>query len=466
MPVKGFRLSPTGGAGGGEAGSNTLGMSNLGNTSGTTGVISGSAIRYLFAGGNNVTLSQSLDGVSGTVTVSAFNQTGSQYSAGISTIGNTAGNTGLASQRLVLAGGNNITLSGSTDGGSMTVTVSGAAGGEAGSNTLGMSNLGNTAGTTGIVSGSAIRYLFAGGNNVTLSQSLDGVSGTVTVSAFNQTVESQSVGMSNLGNTSGTTGIASGAQIRYLLAGDNQITISQSLDGASGTASISGANPGAQNMSFWQNAIPASTDNAVNRAITYDSLFFFPLDIGNNIFAGNMTVETVLLGMTNNYTQSSKPFTSSFLFGLYTVNGTQLSLINSISTTWGVSQQGTQTVPVQSSLYQGKRFLTMNSSLASAQLSMRQSLYYGAWLFRSSSNSNNASLYGAVFLESGVRSGTMGVGTTTGQTIWGGMPFHGVYSASTSALPESIANEDLRKTEVIAYFVPHLIFNNLQVTTF
>lgn len=65
----------------GAAGSNTLGMSNLGNTSGTTGVISGSAVRFLLAGGNNITLSQSVDAanVSATITISAAN-TGSTLS--------------------------------------------------------------------------------------------------------------------------------------------------------------------------------------------------------------------------------------------------------------------------------------------------------------------------------------------------------------------------------------------------
>lgn len=50
---------------------------------------------------------------------------GTTFTAGLSNIGNTAGTTGLATDRLVLAGGNNITLSGSTNAGSMTITISG-----------------------------------------------------------------------------------------------------------------------------------------------------------------------------------------------------------------------------------------------------------------------------------------------------------------------------------------------------
>lgn len=171
--------------------SNTLGISNLGNTAGTSGVASGGQVRVLFAGGNNVTLSQSVNGASATITISGANT---------------------AAQ-----------------------TVE--------SQTLGISNLGNTAGTSGVASGGQVRMLFAGGNNVTLSQSINGASGTITISGANipaQTVESQTLGISNLGNTSGTSGVASGGQVRMLFAGGNNITLSQSINGASGTITVSG----------------------------------------------------------------------------------------------------------------------------------------------------------------------------------------------------------------------------------
>jgi hypothetical protein len=52
-----------------------------------------------------------------------------QFSGGNSNLGNTAGDTGVVTGRLVLVGSNNITLSGSTNGGSMTISISGGAGG-------------------------------------------------------------------------------------------------------------------------------------------------------------------------------------------------------------------------------------------------------------------------------------------------------------------------------------------------
>ena len=210
---------------------------------------------------------------------------GAGYTAGLSNIGNTSGNTGAVTGRLILAGGNNITLSGSTNGGSMTVAISGAAGGGA-AFSAGASNVGNTSGNTGTVSN---QIVFAGGNNITLSQSTAAGGVTLTISAFNQSqfvlsdsnglawgtngstvtgsytvptqsVESQSIGMSNLGNTSGTTGIASGGQVRFVLAGGNNITLSQSLNGASGTITVSAFNQTVQTQNV---VVPAASNSTI-----------------------------------------------------------------------------------------------------------------------------------------------------------------------------------------------------------
>jgi hypothetical protein len=107
-----------------------------------------------------------------------------------------------------------------------------------------MSNLGNSAGTSGIASGSNVRFLFAGGSNISLSQSLNGASGTLTINGANQTTAAQSLGMLDSGNTDGTSGYASGYLVNYVFVGSQNITLSQSLDGASGTVTINGMYPG------------------------------------------------------------------------------------------------------------------------------------------------------------------------------------------------------------------------------
>lgn len=102
---------------------------------------------------------------------------GAGLSAGMSTNGNTSGDTGLVTGRLALMGGNNITLSGSTNGGSMSLTISAANLAAAGAHSEGISNVGNTAGTSGVVTD---RMVFVGTNALTLSQSVNGGSATIT----------------------------------------------------------------------------------------------------------------------------------------------------------------------------------------------------------------------------------------------------------------------------------------------
>ena len=95
---------------------NVVDVSLSGNTSGTLALISSGTM--ILAGGNNITLSQ--HGQS--VTIQA--NTAAAFSGGVSNIGNSAGNTGVTGTQLVLAGGNNITLSQVTGANGATVTVS------------------------------------------------------------------------------------------------------------------------------------------------------------------------------------------------------------------------------------------------------------------------------------------------------------------------------------------------------
>lgn len=226
-----------------------------GNTDGATASISSGVMTL--AGGNNITLSQAGNAV--TVVGAAG---GAGLSAGLSNIGATDGNTGLVTGRLVLAGGNNITLSGSTNGGSMTITVSAPNLGAGAGYTAGISNIGNTSGDTGVV---ASRLVLAGGNNITLSGSTNGQSATVTISAFNQSVQTQmtglSAGVSTGGNTAGTTGVVSN---RIVFVGSNGVSLSQSANADSATITIRDM---AKSFYKWEpligNASSSNTSNAV-----------------------------------------------------------------------------------------------------------------------------------------------------------------------------------------------------------
>ena len=101
-------------------------------------------------------------------------------------VGNTAGTnaTTITTQgALVLSGGNNITLSGNSN----TIVISAGAAGtvnQTGPN-IGVSNLGNTLGSTGTVSTGNV--VFAGGNGITLSQSTGAVGSNATITIIGNT---------------------------------------------------------------------------------------------------------------------------------------------------------------------------------------------------------------------------------------------------------------------------------------
>lgn len=206
----------------------------------------------------------------GSLIISAPNTTAlTQLSAGISTVGNTVGTTGLASAQLVLAGGSNITLSGSTSSGSMTVTISGvnpSVNFSAGttSNNLGTVVFSNSNGVSFGLNGSTITGsvaaqtnqtagLYALGNTTQNSSttldartlSFNGL-GAMTVGYSNGNIQMSapalSAGVSTGGNTSGNTGTYSG---QVVFAGGNNITLSvSSAAGGAQTITISGANAG------------------------------------------------------------------------------------------------------------------------------------------------------------------------------------------------------------------------------
>lgn len=236
------------GGAGGAGGSFSAGVSTIGNTSGATKTVSN---QIVFAGGNNITLSQATDAGGATVTVSgpslaAYLTTAMQSGAGSQFIYTTAGlnltnvSATLASNSLSLSVGNYITTARASNDAVGLVTaktnvtwtvnsngISLDAGGYAGigtsatnasitlnSNGLaisvdppgagagftgGVSTLGNTLGDTGTVSN---RIVFAGGNNITLSQSTAAAGATITISSPNTVAQTnQTVGLYGLGNT-------------------------------------------------------------------------------------------------------------------------------------------------------------------------------------------------------------------------------------------------------------------------
>lgn len=160
-----------------HAGVFSMGVSNVGNSAGNTRVDVG---RFVLAGGANITLSQATAANAlNTISIVGGAGGGGNFSAGVSTGGNTAGDTGITGTRLVFVGTNNVTLSQATDANGGTISIS-AAGGGAGQFSGGVSNLGNTAGATGIT---GTQNVFVGSGVVSLSQTTGANGGTISILA-------------------------------------------------------------------------------------------------------------------------------------------------------------------------------------------------------------------------------------------------------------------------------------------
>lgn len=187
------------------AGSDTAGVSNLGNTAGTSGVISGDSIRLLFAGGNNITLSQSINGSSATITISGANAGGAQ--TGISGI--VVSDATYTSGTISFSNAGNITIASSVNGATQFIRLSGNAAqtNQSAIKGFGVSNTGQTAGNTGISTG--IDWVLAGSQSITLSQSTAG-GGPNTVwvqhpAWLTTAMQSNAATISNINVSGGTT---------------------------------------------------------------------------------------------------------------------------------------------------------------------------------------------------------------------------------------------------------------------
>ena len=101
----------------------------------------------------------------------------------------------------------------------------------------GVSNVGNTAGQTTVNTGS--RLVLAGAGEITLSQATAAGASTISISAPAQTIQTQgvlSVGASNLGNTAGNTTVNTGS--RLVFVGTNMISLSQTTGAGATTFSV------------------------------------------------------------------------------------------------------------------------------------------------------------------------------------------------------------------------------------
>jgi hypothetical protein len=283
-----------------QPGVTAIGVSTLGNTSGNTGTTQGT---YVLAGGNNITLSQvTAAGSLATLTISGPNM----FQAGVSTGGNTAGSTGTVSQQVVFVGGSNITLSQSTGGASSaTVTILGrdAVFG------AGISTGGNTSGTSGTNTGT---FVLVGGNNITLSQATGAGGNTVTISGAAAQTFIGGIAAGTQTATSGTVVFSNSNNVTFGMSNSSVVTLSIG------------------NVATTVSAFSHNAEWISNFTVQQGILSLQRVTIPANV---TMSTAVLLMDLTGN-NASTGGITVSF--GIYTMSGSTASLSTSFSgnTTW------------------------------------------------------------------------------------------------------------------------------------
>ena len=365
-----------------------FGMSNLGNTSGTSGTVNRGVA---FAGGNNVTVSQSVNASSATITISAANQTvQTQNLHNITLAGNTAGAMAqISSGTLSLAGGNNITLSQNGN----AVTISGGAGGGGGGIALANSQTTYTSGTANLsVAGGALTIASTTGQSFNFS-----------VPQTSSLTATGGVSISTNGST-----ISIGAQ--------SPATVSR-FESPLGFTALSGISQGTLSLNHVY--VPFNVTGTAAK-------------IGGSLSAATNTSATT----------ASVNF--SLWMGIYTLNGSTLSLASSGSANngfqWSQSASTTantsvnsmrqMTVPMNVNMTPGEYWMAAVISSATTYTGVGFTIYGG--------NQYASAATGAVLTP-------IGSATTAARDV---ALFQGVYTAATAAGPTSIGGAQINNTSV------------------
>lgn len=329
-----------------HAGVFSIGVSNVGNTSGDTRVDVG---RFVFAGGNNITLSQgTAANALNTITISAANQ--SNQSLGIYALGNTTGQSSSSTydaRTLSLEGAGIVSVGWSNGSVRVSATQSNqafsAAGGSSAFQTLGFSDnaYASWTNTNGSVALTELRGSFFATNNTTQSSSgtinLDSVifrgegiasvgvsNGSVVVSVPSGGGAGDGYNIVQIGTT-GTTGTSwSSATATVQLNGSNGITVSQNN---SNQIVISGDGVTLSNYSRFFGELSLAGTVMANSNVS-----IIPFEIPNHIsisqfmFGGSVSVASAV-----NTSSAYQDISQSVV--IYTRDGTSLGSVASGSVT-------------------------------------------------------------------------------------------------------------------------------------
>jgi len=288
-------------------------------------------------------------------------------------------------------------------------------------------------------------------------------------------------GWNLVGNTAGTTSTSLTTEAPIYFSGGNNITLSGNsntivIQGAAGGGGGGGVQIAAGGSTVSDNTVVFSNSNGVSFGFngstmtasiiannTYDG---WPPYADLEMVAGQQGNGTLYIEPEHcpyyfqdrvgipiaysNANNSTGSVTLSYWVGFYTQNVSTLSLASSTSFSTGLTFSGT----VGSwSLHSGMRLLTFPWSLT-----VQEQEIYIAQLSRTTSGGANASV--SQMLVTQVASNFVGFFGASHNTTQQFTIGQGVYTATTSAMPNSIAFSQLRGSDSIAFRAPAIMFIN------
>lgn len=282
------------------------------------------------------------------------------------------------------------------------------------------------AGTQTATSGTVV---FSNSNNVTFGMS----DSSVVTASFNPI----NIGVSTMGNTAGTTGTIDGAGAQFLFVGTNGVTLSQSVNGSSATVSIVG--PGPMNSGFNPYAnIEKLAGQYGNATLQFDP-----------VRAEGFVCDRVIIPVINtNSSNSSGSHTLSFWVGMYTRNDSTLSLFTSCSGSTAITHSGTAG---SYSMYSGQRLFTIGMTTT-----FTAGDYWLGFVSRTTSGGTNGSYSNLV--ASNIASNFLGFFGSSHNTTYQLILGQGVYTATTSGIPDSVAFSQIRGSDSQARRAAFIMF--------
>lgn len=401
-----------------------IGSGANGNGTFTSGTLS-------FKVGANITLSTGANVISiyGNSTQSVQTQNNVDVTLSGNSTSAGAGFALVSSGTLVLAGGNNITLS--QNGQSVTILGVTTSAQQTGISSIAGSN---TTYTSGMV-------VYTGSNMVTVKSS--GAGQTLIFDAT-QSVQTQmtglTAGMSTNGNTSGTTGLVSN---QLVLAGGNNITLSQSVNGQSATITISQQLP-------YQRAYVPFAQNATQGVQWGNGLAKMqPFYAGDPVTASQVN-QYVTLSVSSS-SNSSFAGVMSFSVGIYSLNVSTWSLASSGSQSYQFSNTSSNSLSVITGV---RRFtVPINVNMTPG--------YWGVaiWSLTSTTNANwfTASNIG-VNGQASAFQGLFGVASNASLQFVPGAGYLNQSASFTTAMPATVHSSNIAGQGVAFGWAPYVDF--------